>query len=267
MLYNKIIDYLLQTEIGQRFLCFDLSLCQNLEIDIAPSSELYLKYGILKIYFNTIKSYDLYVDIKFLNVLDKFKYCKDVYVVSKNMNGNIDYYRFPETVNLIFQIDLSDVNFSAIYELGFKSCKSFMSFVNNNGYIKADSIYLNDSSIFDTENKNMLVENIELLKMSLFNLLAIRNNHKITECVVCLFMFYYEDEIVHLNDYREVFDDINIYLLKHLNQDTIDFISKHKVTIYIDKYCINKRKNKTKPHKDEKVKPLLTRQLFCEFHS
>lgn len=266
-MYNKIIDYLLSLDIGQRFLCFDLSLCQNLEIDIAPFSELYLKYGILKIYFNTINSYDLYVDIRCLNVYDRFQYCKNIYVIS-NDDTQTDLYRLPDNINTIFQIDLSNVNFYMIDEAIFQSCNSFMSFVNNNGYIKAHSIYISDGHIFDTENKDMLVENTELLKMSLFNLLNmnIKNDYKITEHVVCLYIFYYEGEKVSLNDYRELFDDINIYLLTHLNKYIIEYVSKHKVTVYIDKYCVNKEKNMTKPYKDGKVKPLLTKQLFCEFH-
>lgn len=266
-MYNKIIDYLLSLDIGQRFLCFDLSLCQNLEIDIVPFSELYLKYGILKIYFNNIKSYDLYVEIKFLNVIDKFKYCKNVYVVSNESKKN-NVYRFPDIINTIFQIDLSDINFYLIEEAIFYSCKSFISFINNNGHIKANSVYISDGYIFDTENKDMLSENTELLKISLFNLLNmnIKNDYKITEHVVCLYIFYYEGEEVSLNDYRVLFDDINIYLLTHLNKYIIEYVSKHKVTVYIDKYCVNKEKNMTKPYKDEKVKSLLTNQLFCEFH-
>lgn len=264
-MYNKIIDYLLSLDIGQRLLCIDLSLCQDLEMEISPLSELYLEYGILKVYFKTISSYDLYVDIRFLNVYAKIQYCQNIYVVSNE--GKNKYYRLLDNINTIFKIDLSNVNFYKMDEVNFNSCESFMSFIKNNGHINTYSIYIEDSAIFNTKNINMLAENMELLKMSLFNLLNmnLNNNYTIKEHVICLNIYYYYGEKVSLNDYRELFDDINVYLLTHLNKETIKYMSKHKITVYINKYCLNEM-GKVVLMDKERVNRVFTKQLFDEYY-
>lgn len=210
MTVNNVIQFILaEKEDYVRAMMFDIPFyITDVEIKVPKNNIAYEKYGIHKVYFRTIDSFDLYVDLRFLSTPNNISlkyHSENVYVISpgpvkwlENQNNYIEI----ETISdyVIFRTKLNGI--TLYIDNIYCSLESFYKFIKTGVEWKVLFI-----KIKDTESFNFLSQ----------NKYKIKSFYKLKQIISLILKMCIEEELC--------IGYINLYI-------TRNSIEKEKISLY-----------------------------------